>query len=115
MDANGVAGVVIACRAWNLDEYPPAQRRLWERVVRESLTDKGMVAPIVYPGSVPAVCESCGVTVAVGPRQQATRKKHGAIVTILCLLCIAGLENDMPDADFHITALDNPDDPNVTS
>jgi hypothetical protein len=97
---------VMACRVWNEIDYDPQRRALWYRVVRETLMTKGMSAPIIYPGSLPAPCEKCGVTVAVGPRQQEQRRKVAASM-IICLLCVADLHGEI-----QINTLGNPDDPN---
>jgi hypothetical protein len=108
----GVTGgpvAVLACRIWNEDEYPPHVRAVWDRVVREGLGE-GTLPPIVYPGSRPAACDRCGVTVAVGPRQQQVASQHPADqVSYLCLVCVAFLTGGVAE----VQSLGNPDDPNA--
>ncbi len=102
---------IVAGRVWHEEEYPPERRARWHKHVREALLNRGLSAPIIYPGSVPRKCEKCDVTIAVGPRQQQALKTWGE-ATFMCLLCLETLA-EIDEAQIQVHGLGNPDDPNA--
>lgn len=102
---------VMFCRAWDLDDYDPERRRIYELGIEATLAE-GNLSPSIYPGSIIERCERCDIRVGVGPRQQAALEKMGrASIEILCMMCaieIMGEEARTKEVEVTVANLGNP-------
>jgi hypothetical protein len=78
---------MLGCRPMRLKDLSPHRRAIWDKVRKDVGYDLE-----IYEGSVIAACDSCGIDVAVGPRQQAKREEWVATETpymVVCFICAA--------------------------
>lgn len=102
---------VVFCRAWDIEDYDPERKRIYELGIAATLA-AGNNEPTIYPGSVIDRCEKCDIRVGVGPLQQAAIFKVGReTVNILCMLCaieVMGEEAETGDVEVTVASLGNP-------
>lgn len=98
---------LIACIAVDPSEYSPLRYTMW-RKGQALLETRGERTPSIYSGSVEGTCSSCGIRVAVGPRQQQLLAQIEA--RIECLLCATVSAAAAGVDSYAIRSLNNPED-----
>lgn len=99
--------VLLAGRPIRPEEYEPGRWAIWSAAVKN-----GTPIPPIYPGHVTANCETCGIEIQVGPRQQAAIQNFGSDVKVkyMCLIdaTIDAATQSQGGADVSLHNLGNP-------
>jgi hypothetical protein len=97
---------IVACRPINPEQYDAQRKALWDGSVAA-----GLPIPPLYPGSIHDLCDFCGITIQIGPRQQAALKGlSDKAVRKLCLIDAAAYahQNAESDEEVPVVNLGNP-------